>query len=153
LSVAKGLAYSLQAALVGVPTLDVSAAPYAGEFRQVCALIQAGRGRYAAGLYETDCGAVHRVGEYWFGAAPDLIAGLEERLTAPSSPVLVTGELDSPLVETLRDHPTLPASLAPPGMRVRRAGWLAALAWERWHDGKLDNLQTLAPYYIPTASL
>jgi hypothetical protein len=38
-------------------------------------------------------------------------------------------------------------------MDVRRAGWLAELAWNQWRAGQVDDLQALAPYYIPTASL
>ncbi len=151
LSAAKGLAFSTNAALIGIPTLDVAASVYAAQPLPVCAVMQAGRTRYGAAFYRTGAGRVERVGDYFFGTAEALAARLESDLD--NSTVLLTGELDMPLREVIAARWGKRISFSDAGMDVRRAGWLAALAWERWRAGQVDDLQTLAPYYIPTTSL
>lgn len=152
LSAAKGFAYSLNAALIGVPTLDISASAFADQPLPTCAILQVGRGRYGAALYENRDGAAQRVTELAFGTANAIAAHLESVFQRPTN-VLVTGELDETLSAALGSSPTHSFIFANAGVRVRRAGVLAALAWQRLAVGKTDDIQTLAPFYIPTASL
>lgn len=152
LSAAKGLAFSLNAALVGVPTLDVcaSASKYA---LPVCAVLQAGRGRYAVALYDTREEPVRRTSDYLFGTAEQIARQLSGPICIADSQVLVVGEVDEPLRAQLRERLNDFVVLANDAANVRRAGYLAALAWRRWQADDVDDLQTLVPYYIPTASL
>lgn len=192
LSAAKGLALARRAALIGVPTLDVCAGSFACQTLPVWAVLEAGRGRFAAALYVRQEQVMRRVTEYVFGG-PAAIAGqlktvlsdavmVEQEKTGNSrlihdergaseqrasgliegerldkadnlSRVLVAGELDDALVQALRGELGERVVMADPAVRLRRAGVLAQLAWRRWQAGETDDLNTLAPFYIPTATL
>ncbi len=153
LSAAKGLAFSLNAVVVGVPTLDISASIFSNQELPVCAVLQAGRKRYAAAIYEHRNGAMQRMSDYLFGAVEGLTAQLGGHLDASKDQVLVVGEIDEPLHDALRAAFDKRVLFASDALSVRRAGFLAAIAWQRWQAGDIDDLTSLAPYYIPTASL
>jgi tRNA threonylcarbamoyladenosine biosynthesis protein TsaB len=151
LSAAKGLAYSLNLPLIGVPTLDVTASGFADQPLAVIAIMQAGRARYGGAYYENRDGRAQRIDEYFFASADALAAHYSEQVK--NQPVIVTGELDEPLRKAFSNLVGANVVLVNRGMELRRAGWLAALAWQQWRAGQSANLQSLAPYYIPTASL
>ncbi|HZQ05178.1 MAG TPA: tRNA (adenosine(37)-N6)-threonylcarbamoyltransferase complex dimerization subunit type 1 TsaB [Anaerolineae bacterium] len=153
LSAAKGLAFSLNAVVIGVPTLDISASIFTNQELPVWAVLQAGRKRYAAALYENQNGVMQRMSEYIFGTADGLTAQLGRHLDASTERVLVVGEIDEPLSDALHAVFTERVVLASDALNARRAGFLAAMAWRRWQAGEIDELTSLAPYYIPTASL
>ncbi|MBI4675490.1 MAG: tRNA (adenosine(37)-N6)-threonylcarbamoyltransferase complex dimerization subunit type 1 TsaB [Chloroflexi bacterium] len=150
LSAAKGLAYSLPAALLGVPTLEITASAAHEQMLPVCAVMMVGRGRFAAALYQCTKGAPLRTSDYVFGAAE----GIVEQVTkfAPAR-FLAIGEMDASLRVLLHAALHERVVFASDALTVRRAGFLAELAWRRWRAGERDDLQTLTPYYIPTASL
>ena len=152
LAAAKGLAFSLNLALVGIPTLDISAAQFSDQPLAVCAVIQAGRNRFGAGLYQTSGRQADRLGDYFFGSADALVAHLQT-LKSLDAKILVTGEVNEELRTIICRDLAESTVLVNNGANPRRAGVLAALAWQRWRSGDTDNIQTLAPFYIPTASL
>ncbi|TAH49771.1 MAG: tRNA (adenosine(37)-N6)-threonylcarbamoyltransferase complex dimerization subunit type 1 TsaB [Chloroflexota bacterium] len=151
LSAAKGLAYSLSIALLGVPTLDISASAGIAGTPLTCAILQAGRGRFGAALYKNENGNARRAGDYFFGSPTQLVLQLREQLGHNS--VFVIGEMDDALRDLFRAEFSAQLQLGTDALNVRRAGFLAALAWRRWCQGEQDDLQSLAPYYIPTASI
>lgn len=153
LSAAKGLSFSLNAALVGIPTLDICASGCTNAALPVCAVLQAGRGRYAVALYDTRADPIRRTSDYLFGTAEQIARQLSGPICIADSRVYVVGEVDQPLRAQLRERLNDFVALADEAANVRRAGFLAALAWQRWRAGDVDDLQTLVPYYIPTASL
>lgn len=150
LSAAKGLAYSLNCALFGIPTLDITASAYANSLLPICAVLQVGRGRFGAAFYETRDDIATRVSDYFFGAPEGLSLALTQH--APDS-FLATGEIDNTLRDALRATFQNKISFAPEASQLRRAGFLAWLAWRRWQAGAQDDLQPLAPIYVPTAAL
>lgn len=152
LSAAKGLAFSLNCPLLGVPTLDVTANMYAVQPLPVYALLQVGRGRYGAAYYEIQDGRAVRARDYFFGDADALAAHLNHALEKEKS-FAVAGEIDDALRHVFAAHGAKFFLACHDGLNGRRAGVLAALAWQRWQSGDVDDLQTLTPYYIPTASL
>lgn len=157
LAAAKGLAFSLKADLIGVPTLDAVASAGMGlEARgtaqpPVCAVIQAGRARYGAALYENDGGAPRRVSDYLFGSAESVMALVRE--SVHGARLWVTGEVDAGLRQAFERGFGGTVIWQNPAFEVRRAGFVAALAWARWQAGQVDDIERLAPYYIPTAAL
>ncbi len=153
LSAAKGLAFSLNAALIGVPTLDITAHAHADSALPVCAILQAGRGRYAAALYEKANNMMQRMSDYFFASTEAFAAELEKSARARSGKILAAGEADQNLRAVLARELPEKIVFVSEGLNVRRAGVLGACAWTRWQAGRADDLQTLAPYYIPTASL
>lgn len=150
LSAAKGLAFSRALPLIAVPTLDITAAAARGEL-PVCALLIAGRARYAAALYDVTGAAPLRRSEYWFGAADALLEMLSAYCVQAGSAVQVVGEVDEKLAAVLSADARV--RLPAPAERVRRAGYLAVLAWQRWQAGEVAQVDSLAPFYTPTASL
>lgn len=161
LSLAKGLALSLRIPLVGIPTLDVCAWAFAQQPLPIWAILEAGRGRFAGALYLARDDGVERATEYTFGTAHVLATQLKASLVQAfggthgetNSQVLLTGELNAPLIESFRDELADRLVVVSAADRLRRAGYLAELAWQRWQRNQVDNLETLAPFYIPTASL
>lgn len=150
LSAAKGLAYSLNAALLGVPTLDVTASACALQTLPICAVMSAGRARYAAAIYHPHAPAPTRAGAYMFGAAETLASQI---VAAARGQFIVNGEIDDALRAQLSAAAGARVTFAPRAFQTRRAGFLAELAWRRWQTGERDAIETLAPFYIPTAAL
>jgi len=63
------------------------------------------------------------------------------------SPTLICGELSGSERRIIaRKHKN--AQLASPAHSLRRPAFLAELGWERWQDGDVENLETLAPIYL-----
>ncbi len=141
LSAAKGLGQALRVPVVGVPTLDVAAQPFAAGRRPVCAVVRAGRGRFCAGLYARRRGKWGRQGEFRL-ATP---AGLAEGITEET---IFCGELDEEAQDAIVAALGERAFFASPAYAVRRAALLAEMAWERILAGAGDDLTTLAPIYL-----
>jgi tRNA threonylcarbamoyladenosine biosynthesis protein TsaB len=162
LSLAKGLASTLAIPLLGIPTLDAVVAAHlpspplrSEDLRQThstWAILSAGRGRYATALYTTHGDTFKRAGDYHL-ANVEQLAEIIARNLAADGRVFLAGEIDAALEMKLQEHLGARAVLASPAQRVRRAGFLAALAWARWTRGESDDVASLTPYYIPTASM
>lgn len=144
LSLAKGLTLAIDAALIGVPTLDVVAYPHQGQPLAVCAVVQAGRGRLCWGVYQHSETGWRAVDGFHVNAV-DAVAA---RLAELGEPILCSGEIlpenAQRLCVLLGDR----CVLATPALRLRRAGVLAEIAWARWQAGDIDDAATLAPIYL-----
>lgn len=139
MAVAKGLSLARGIPLVGVPTLDILAAAQDRDRRPLLAVLQAGRGRICVARYRWRRGWQRREGPF-LTVWEDLSASLTE-------PLLLCGEIDERgrhLAERLGERVTI----LPPARCLRRAGFLAELAWERLRRGEADDLVTLAPLYL-----
>jgi tRNA threonylcarbamoyladenosine biosynthesis protein TsaB len=141
LAVAKGLALARGLPLIGVPTLDVVAAAQGRDRRPLCAVLQAGRGRICVNIYRWK-----RSGEWRAREEPRLTTwpALAKETT---SPTLFCGEIDPAGAEALAALDDL-AVLLPAATRVRRAGFLAEIAWRRLNQGETDDPATLTPVYL-----
>jgi tRNA threonylcarbamoyladenosine biosynthesis protein TsaB len=160
LALAKGLALAGPAPLVGVPSLDITAAaqprPTSVENARLCAVLSAGRGRLFAATYRWQGGRGS-------GARSDMEAPLSERWSPVTQPHIVTWD------ELLREPPGDPAifcgeidaagaaaikklgkqaRLVAGAFSLRRAGFLAELGAERLAHGAGDNPATLVPLYL-----
>jgi len=144
LSVAKGLCFALDIPILGIPTLDVIAYAVGEPGTPVLAVLEAGRGRICVRPYRVDEGWPEPIGEMRLLAA-------EEWVVEADGPVLVAGEVGAGLAERLMRQPNAQnigiSSLA---ASVRRAGYLAELAWERLEAGRVDELDGLTPVYAHT---
>jgi hypothetical protein len=67
--------------------------------------------------------------------------------------ILFCGELDAALRATLETGLADRAGFASPAVSLRRAAYLAEVAWNCPSASVEGTLDTLTPYYIPTASL
>jgi tRNA threonylcarbamoyladenosine biosynthesis protein TsaB len=140
LAFVKGLALARHLPLIGIPTLDIVAAPIPLMDRKLAAVLQAGRGRLAVGWYKsTENG--------WQALGPATTMTAEELEMKIRKPVIICGEL------TAEDRQCLARKfknvmLASPAQCVRRPGVLAEIAWNRWQAGITDAAASLAPIYL-----
>ncbi|HUF39922.1 MAG TPA: tRNA (adenosine(37)-N6)-threonylcarbamoyltransferase complex dimerization subunit type 1 TsaB [Anaerolineales bacterium] len=141
LAFAKGLALPRELPLIGVPSLDVTAAGQPGSDLPLAAVLEAGRTRLAAGRYAWSAPAWRPSGKPELVTPDELAAGIAE-------PIIVCGELGPAVREALEGHPF--ARLSEIG---RRPAVLAELAWRRFSAGERDDPDTLAPIYLSTAGL
>jgi tRNA threonylcarbamoyladenosine biosynthesis protein TsaB len=140
LALAKGMALAQHIPLVGIPTLDVLVAAQPVQDISLAAVLQAGRGRLAVGWYRAVAGAWKMQGSLEVLN----VLTLAERIQQPTR---VCGELTQEERQTLRQKRKL-VLLSPPAQSLRRAGFLAALAWRRWQAGKVDDPVSLSPIYL-----
>lgn len=140
-SIAKGWALFGRLPVVGVPTLAAAAAPFAPLAQAVAVLLAAGRGRVVWSVY------AHGPSGWGEEAAPRNITFPQFMMVLAGRPdLLVSGEL------TAAQHAQLRAAgherIASAQLQNRRPGAVAAIAWERWHAGEVDDLMALEPVYV-----
>ncbi len=144
MSVAKGLCLALGIPIVGIPTLDIITYAVGDPGGQVLAVLEAGRGRICVGAYRFEKGLPIQEGE-------TKLVSISGWTVEADKPVLVAGEVSAELARRLFEqanaHNIAVSSLAG---SLRRAGYLAELAWERLCAGKVDDLDTLGPIYAPS---
>ncbi len=145
LAFAKGLALARGIPLVGVPTLDVSVYPVGQQNGFLFATLQAGRGRLCVAPYRWARGRWRRAGDMTIKTWETLAA----EAGSVEDGVLICGEIDAQGIDVLkaqRDKVTI----VPAAKRIRRAGYLAELGWNRLVQGDKDNPATLQPIYLHT---
>lgn len=141
LAVAKGLALAQDIPLLGVPTLDVLAYIHADQRRPIWAVVRAGRGRVCAAHYVRRRGRWRQVGELGLTTIADLVERIERE-------TLFCGEITAAEREFLQNHEDGKAVVASPAGSLRRAGYLAELAWQRLDKGETDDPISLTPIYL-----
>ncbi len=144
LSLMKGIALARRIPLIGIPSLDIVAAAQPLMDLPLAAVLQAGRGRLAVGLY-----AASETG--WQAQGPAVVSTVEELSRRIKSPTIVCGELTGDERQRLA-RKRINVHLASPARSVRRPGLLAELAWERWQAGGSDDPASLAPVYLHIAN-
>jgi tRNA threonylcarbamoyladenosine biosynthesis protein TsaB len=142
MSVAKGiaLAQAQPLPLIGVPTLNILAAAQPRVTGRLCVATQAGRRRINAGFYRWSVGG-------WRAEGDPFITTWGELADELSREVQVAGEIDATGWEALTALGEGVTMLAP-AFGVRRAAFLAELAYGRYRSGDVDDAATLAPIYL-----
>jgi tRNA threonylcarbamoyladenosine biosynthesis protein TsaB len=166
---AKALAFSLDLPLIGVSTLDIIAAHQRQWSGPLCAILEAGRSELYAACYLFDeiredntlSYSMRRLSDYLLESPDNLSRFLSEHLNEwvgvpgqrqlPST--LFCGEISEASRRSLSD--TLPeiSLFASPLQSTRRASVLAALAFERYQSGVLDDPMLLEPLYLRRPSI
>jgi len=146
-SFAKGLAATRNLPLVGISTLDVIAAgqPYYQSGVGLVAVVPAGRGRIIVKSYRW------RKGQWTSRAEPRLLEW-EDLFETIDGAACITGEVNRDGIEAIREAQEngLDIRLAPAANRMRRAGYLAEMAWEQLHAAGGDLQQFAAKKLLPT---
>jgi tRNA threonylcarbamoyladenosine biosynthesis protein TsaB len=142
LAFAKGLALARHLPLIGIPTLDVTAAGVPLQKTPLVTMLQAGRGRIAAAWYTAGR-------EGWKVKAAAQVITAQELTESIQSTAIVCGELSGVERALLAKNPSV--RLVGPAGCVRRPALLAELAWARWQAGKVDGTASLAPIYLHIA--
>lgn len=140
MSLVKGLALALDVPLASVPTLDVTAYGQSSRHLPVRAVIQAGRGRLCWAGYRWSHRRWTQQGDIALGRTEDLVAEVRER-------TLFCGELYEEEVEFIQEALGPTAVIASPAEGLRRASYLAELAYRRLARNEADNL-TVSPVYL-----
>lgn len=142
LGVAKGLALAHHTPLVGVPTLDITAASVdRGRVRgQLLAVAEAGRRRITVAPYQWQK-------RQWVMVGDTHNTTWEELLPELDQPTTLAGEISATAARRIRQagrhlHVVNPAS------SVRRPACLAELGWQRLHKKQADDPRTLTPIYL-----
>lgn len=140
LAVIKGLALAQHLPVIGIPTLDILAYAQPVQAIPLAAVLQAGRTRLAVGYYEAMEGSWRSMGE-----AQGML--IDELSRSIHHPTLVCGELTAEHRQALA-RKRKNVILTTPAQSLRRASFLAELAWERWQKHQVDDVITLAPIYL-----
>lgn len=140
LSLAMSLAAALAIEVLGVGRLDVDAYQQATFPGPICAVHRAGRGELAWAAYRARACDLDEL------AAPQL-AWPEELASRAPRGALFCGEVDESLAQLLRASD--PSCAIAGGVRsLRRAGFLAELAWHRFADGERAQAGFVEPLYL-----
>lgn len=141
LGFAKGLVLANRAKLIGISTLDIMAAAADEYPGQLIVIAEAGRSRICAGGYKW------RAGKGWQGAEEPEIYAWEELLANIDEPAILIGEI-APSATKLVKTSGKDIKIVSAVKSVRRAGFLAELAWLRLRRGWIDNPDELVPVYL-----
>lgn len=139
IAVSKGMAASGGFPLIGITTLDILTAAQPPDPRPMYALFAAGRKRIGCAVYRW-----HET--HWKAQSQVTIQTWEELKDSISEPALVVGELSAPGRELLSEISTL-VEIPAPAHHLRRAGFLADLAWTRLRHNDIDDAASLVPLY------
>jgi tRNA threonylcarbamoyladenosine biosynthesis protein TsaB len=139
LAFGKGLAMSRSLPLIGIPSLDILAAPVAVSGLPLACALAAGRGRLALGWYEAQDNG-------WQASGSAVVTTAQAVADEVTSPTLLTGELTAAERQVLSKNENI--TLASPASATRRPGILAELAFRHWKLGQTDPAASLAPIYL-----
>lgn len=152
-ALAKGMASARQLPLIGINTLDIIAAgqTFTDARHVLLCVLQAGRGRVIVGEYHVKKGRWQAKSTPFITKWGDLFADLETEI-----PYFVAGEVDAEGRKAIEatQQTELTVNLIDAAKRSRRTGFLAQLAWQRYHAGQEDDFAAakLAPVYLNTLS-
>jgi len=137
---AKGLALALKIPAYGVSTLEVEAWAHAPCGGDICALADAGRGEVATALFSARGG--------WRRIAEEHITTVVALAREAPDDALFCGRITPRVLSELRDVFGEGVRVARGAAGLRRAGYLAELAWRRVQMGAPDEAPEMQPLYL-----
>lgn len=140
ISVAKGMALSLEIPLLGVSTLEAESYPFSYTGLPICPILKASRGEIATALYQWQNDNLNRLREERLTTLAALCAEINRE-------TLFCGEIND-MTDEIRQGVGELAIIPPGAARVPRAGFLAALGWQKLNRGERDNPAALQPLYL-----
>ena len=140
LALAKGMALAHNTPLYGIPTLEALAHAQPPRPEPMICLLQAGRGRIAVVAYRHHDGA-------WRAESDPRLTDWAALAAEIAEPTFFCGEIDQAGLDALKKLKRL-AIVPSPAFSLRRASFLAELAWARHHRGQPDDPAALAPIYL-----
>lgn len=139
LALIKGIAYTYQLPVIGIPTLDITARAIPVRDTRMAAVLQSGRNRLAVGWYKAEDGN-------WEADDPVENLTLDDLLIKIDQPCILTGELNEEIRRIVEGHDLI--EVASPTLALRSPKYLAELAWNKWQEGTVDDILTLSPTYL-----
>ena len=141
ISIAKGLAFSLEIPLHGTSTLEAEAYPFAYTSLPICSIHKAGQEQVAAALYQQKDGKWHRLEEEHLTTVGALCQGICQE-------TFFCGEIPEDIINAIQRNLGKRAIIPRTTAGLFRASSLAMLAWQRLEKGEQDDLATLQPLYL-----
>ncbi len=140
LGVAKGLALAQHLDLIAVPTLEIVAAAQPRSAGTLMAVLQAGRGRICIQPFQHN-------GERWVALHQPEITNWPEAAARGDGSTTFAGEIDETGRTTLGAIVPQPA-IASGSLNLRRAGFLAEIAWGRLRANQRDDPASVTAIYL-----
>lgn len=141
IATAKAISLARDIPIIGIETLRAMAYQFRVAARPVRPLYSAGLGEIATGLYQANDGLFATLEE------PRLTT-LDVALADSPADTLFCGELRPEWCEVIVARFGRQRSLPDPAENLRRAGYLAELAWQQWQAGIVGDAATLQPIYL-----
>jgi tRNA threonylcarbamoyladenosine biosynthesis protein TsaB len=141
MSTAKGVAFSLNAPLLGISTLELEAYPFSYTALPLRPIHEISHGQVATALYQQKNYKWHRLEE-------EHLTTLQVLCQETIEPTLFCGEISPPAADEIREKLGKQAIIPQATARLRRAGFLAMLGWQRLNKGERDDPATLQPLYL-----
>lgn len=140
ISIAKGLAFSLDIPLLGVSTLEIEAYPFAYTGFPLHPIHKAGRDEIATALYQ-------QVNNEWRCLEKEYLTTVDGLCQQTHQETLFCGETPPDIADAIQQNLGKRA-IIPQTTRFPRVGFLAMLGRQRLNKGERDDLATLQPLYL-----
>jgi tRNA threonylcarbamoyladenosine biosynthesis protein TsaB len=140
-ALAKGLAVSRNIPIVGVRSTDILAQAVNWCKPPLAIVVRAGRNRLIAARYTKSRSEWQPDGDFFLTTA-ELIGENWDR------PTTLGGELTAGERETIERRLGDRVRILAPAFALRRAGFLAEIAWQRIRAGAIDDPAALQPLYL-----
>ena len=141
MSVAKGLALTLNIDIISATSLEIHAFPYLNTGNDVCSVIEMGRGEIATVIFHQDHSIVNS------GIEPELLSPdvLPDRISTPTN---FCGTISSDMLNLIKSH-LGDLALFPRGpLPYRNASDLAYIGYAKIKAGVTEDASSLAPIYV-----
>ncbi len=140
MSTAKGLVFALRVPLISISTLEIEAYPFSFSKLLVCPIQSSGRNELATAFYRQD--------DEWRCLKEAYITTIDELCHSIEETTIFCGEIPDHLATHLLTVLGNRAIMPNTGICLRRAGYMAALGWQRLKRGEQDNPATIQPTYL-----
>lgn len=151
ISLAKGLAFSLNIPLIGVPTLDALSEKVtsgSGEQHLICPILDAKKNQIYSALYRYKNKELKKLTEYLSIGFDDLCNLIDEIRKKNKENIIFTGEGVSIYREKLKERFSEFVSFVFDNQRLTNAVSIAKIGIERFKKGKCDSIYNLIPLYV-----
>jgi len=141
-SAAKGLAFSLGIPIIGISTLEITAYQHAETGLPVCVIQNAGREEVASAIYQK------KPRKGWCQLSPEHLTTIKALAEEIKGTTIFCGEFNPAMAAQIKKLFKSQAIISTNAGQLRRAAYLAELAWQRMENGEYDNVATLQPLYL-----
>lgn len=141
---AKGLGLALDKPIVNVPTVDALAYNLVGHRDLVCPLMDARRNQTYTGLYHFCKNEMEILREQCAVGIDEIVTDINDR----GMPVVFLGDGVPVFSDYIKEHISVPYSMAPAHVNKQRAGAVAALGVRYFAAGRYETAQDHAPEYL-----